>query len=417
MKKVLMISYFYPPLGGVGIIRTLKFSNYLPKFGWMPYVLTVKNRDRFYTNIGNDRIPAHVKVYKSWNLFNNLSIFEGGLRRVGVNSQILVPDAYIGWIPLAIKKAEKIIKEEDIDLIYVSCPPHSQSLIGAKLRSITGVPLVVDFRDAWTLNPYSTNYLLKSLKNLNERLERYVLESADYVVTATEGIKSDYVSKYRFVKSKIMTILNGFDLDDIPKDVIPLDKFTIVYTGFFYGVQSPELFFAALEKILKNDLIPKDEFQFIWAGRNAPFVHKLAREYNIEDIVNYIGLVSKKEAEELLYKSHLLFLLIGSTDEVSQNTTLTGKIFPYLASGKPILALIPNGTAKELIGKYSDNSYIISSGNTDVVVDAIVEAYNKWKDGETEGKTNSKTEEFRRQFNHETLTKRLLEVFEKVGEK
>lgn len=327
MKKVLMISYFYPPLGGVGVIRTLKFTKYLPKFGWRPYVLTVKNRDRFYTSVSSDEIPDHVKVYRSMNILNNLSIFEGGLRRLGVKSQILVPDAYIGWVPLTVRRAEKIIKEDNIDLIYVSCPPHSQSLIGANLKSITGIPLVIDFRDAWTLNPYSTNYLLKSLENLNEKLEKNVFESADYIVTATEGIKSDYISKYPFIKQKITTIFNGFDLDDIPKNITTFNKFTIVYTGSFYGVRSPELFFAALEKILKNDLISKDKFQFLWAGRDVLFVHELAREYEIEDIVNYIGLVSKKEADELLYKSHLLFLLIGSTDEVSQNTTLTGKIF------------------------------------------------------------------------------------------
>lgn len=96
---------------------------------------------------------------------------------------------------------------------------------------------------------------------------------------------------------------------------------------------------------------------------------------------------------------------------------LPERFFPYLASGKPILALIPNGTAKELIKKYSNNYYIITSKNIDEIVDSIVDAYNKWKDGGIENNVNGKTEEFRRRFNHETLTKRLVEVFEKVGEK
>jgi glycosyltransferase involved in cell wall biosynthesis len=127
--------------------------------------------------------------------------------------------------------------------------------------------------------------------------------------------------------------------------------------------------------------------------------------------------VSKKEADELLYKSHLLFFLMGDTEKVSQNTTLTGKIFPYLASDKPILALIQKGTAKELIEKYSDSSYIITSQNVDEVVSAIMDAYNKWKNGEIKDKINNRTEEFRKKFNYETLTRKLVKVFENVSEK
>ena len=104
MKKVLVVSYYYPPIGGVGMVRTLKFTRYLPESGWFPHVLTVKNRDRFYTSLGYDGIPEQVAVHRSWNILNNLSVVEGGLRRLKITSQVLVPDAYCGWIPLSDKR-------------------------------------------------------------------------------------------------------------------------------------------------------------------------------------------------------------------------------------------------------------------------------------------------------------------------
>ena len=411
MKKVLMISYNFPPIGGVGIIRTLKFAKYLPKFGWCPYVLTVKNRDLFYTDKGSDKIPDQVHVYRSRNLLNNLSIFEGGLRKLGITSKILIPDAYIGWINNSVRLGIKIINEENIDLIYVSCPPYSSAIIGARLKEITGIPFIIDFRDAWTLNPYTTNYLFNSLEKKNNQLEKEVIESADHIITATDGIKTDYVAKYPFTKSKITNILNGFDLEDIPSSVTTFNKFTIAYTGFFYGKQTPELLFAALGEIVKNNLIPKDKLEFRWAGRDAVFVHKLIEKYKIHPIVNYMGLISKKDADEILYRSHLLFFVIGNTDEVSQNSTLTGKIFPYLASGRQILAIIPDGSAKELIEKYSDN-YIITSGNVDEIVDAILDSYNQWENDQKCYTMTRKTEQFREHFNCETLTKHLGGIFD-----
>lgn len=412
MKKVLIIAYGFPPIGGVGIIRTLKFTKYLPEHGWIPYVLTVKNRDRFYTDCGGDEIPAHVQVYRAWNIFNNLSVVEGGLRKIGVHSKFLIPDAYIGWIPLAVKKGKEIIKQEDIDLIYVSCPPQSSSLIAARLKEITGVPFVLDLRDAWTLNPYEGMYSLHSLKKMNEILEKYVFLSADFIVTASDGVKSDYSLKYPFVEPKISTIRNGFDPDDIPVSIQPFEKFTITYTGYFYGVQTPELLFAALNIILHNNLISKEEIQFLWAGRDAPFVHDLAIKYNVASIVNYVGLVSKKEADEYLYRSNLLFHVIGSTDTVSQKKNLSAKMYPYLASGRPILNLVPpDSAAKELFEEYSDKCYNIAFQDVDAMVKAIMDTYSRWKGNKTDVQIDLKTKQFRERYNIPTLTEQLTEIF------
>ena len=258
-------------------------------------------------------------------------------------------------------------------------------------------------------------YLFTPLEKKNNQLEKEVIESADHIITVTESIKTDYVAKYHFIKSKTTNILNGFDPEDIPLSITPFNKFTIAYTGFFYGERTPELLFAALGKILKNNLIPKGKLEFRWAGRDAAFVHKLIEKYRIQPIVNYMGLISKKDADEILYRSHLLFFVIGNTDEVSQNNTLTGKIFPYLASGRQILAVIPDRSAKELIEKYSDNYYIITSGDVNQIVDAILDSYNQWEKDQKCYTMTKKTEQFREHFNCETLTKHLGDIFDNTA--
>jgi glycosyltransferase involved in cell wall biosynthesis len=414
MKKVLMIAYNYPPIGGVGIIRTLKFSKYLSEYGWKPYVLTVKNRDLFYTTCGNDQVPDGVDVFRSRNYLNNLSIIEGGLRRLGVTSKIIVPDAFRGWIHDSVRMGKKIIEEEGIDLIYVSCPPHSSAMIGAKLKEMTEVPFVLDLRDAWTLNPHSTKYQFKYLQKIDEKNEKYIIESADYILTATEGIMNDYIRKYPSIHLKTGFCPNGFDLDDIPYSTAPLTKFTITYTGFFYIDRSPEPLFKALRVILDKKLIHESDIQFLWAGRDSQFVHDLVIKYDLESVMCYLGLVTKKQADELLYKSQLLYFMMGSTDTISQKTVMTGKIFPYLASGKPILAVVPDGAAKELIEEYSDKSITIGASDVDRAVEFILVSYRQWKEGNDVAVISEKTEAFRQKYNYELLAGKVAEVFDEI---
>lgn len=415
MRKVLLVTYEYPPIGGTGMIRVLKFSKYLEQFGWKSHILTVRNRDRFYTSAGLDKIPSSVKVHRAWNPVNNLSLLEGGLRRLGLDRRLLVPDVFVGWVPSAIKAGKCIIDREEIDLIYVTCPIFSAAKIGINLKNATGLPFILDLRDAWTLGPHPIPYLHSGLAKVERQLEREALTAANWIISATPGISDAYLKKYPFIRDRLSTILNGFDLDDIPTSSEQFQKFTITYTGFFYGARSPERFLAALGRIAKERLIPEDEIQFVWAGRPAPFVWDMIRTEGIESIVNYIGLVPKAEADALLYRSHLLFLLpFAEVEQEKEQQVLTGKIFPYLASGRPILGLMPEGDAKRMIEKYSETSYIISSGDVNEIVQAILDAYFRWKAGSLVLEPSSKTLAFREENNVKNRTKELAQVFNKV---
>ena len=413
-NRVLLVAYEYPPIGGIGIIRSVKFSKFLPYFGWNPHVLTVANPDRFYTTVTNEPVPPGVRVYRVRNPLNNLSVVEGALRRLRLPSRAIVPDVYRGWVGPAVRQGRRIVDENSINLIYVTVSPFSSSEIGVRLKMETGLPLVLDLRDAWTLAPNPIEYLHEALRQRDKRLEEMAIRAADRIVTATEGIAEQYAEKYPFVADKLVPILNGFDCDDIPQDTVPFPTFTIAYTGFFYGAQSPETFVQALERIVKTGLIPADEIQFLWAGRDAPWVRAMFRNAGIERIVTYLGLVPKVEADALLYRSHLLFFLLGENERVSQKRILTGKIFPYLASGRQILALVPNGDAARLISEYSDDAVVISNDSVDDVIAAIVDAHHRWRIGTAIQPLGDKTREFRRRYNYRERTGELAAVFDSL---
>ena len=312
--------------------------------------------------------------------------------------------------------SEKIIKKERIDLVYVTCPPFSSARIGVRLREITGLPFVLDLRDAWTLGPHPIPYLHPALERRETELEREAMTAADWIVTATPGIRDAYIKRYPFIRDRSSTILNGFDMDDIPGSCEPFRKFTIAYTGFFYGARSPDRFIAALGRIVRERLIPKDEIQFVWAGRPAPLVWDLIRKEGVASIVNYVGLVSKAEADALLYRSHLLFLLpFAEVEQGTEQQVLTGKIFPYLASGRPILGLMPEGDARRMIEEYADASYLISSGNVDEIVEAIVDAHRQWKTGTLRLKPSERTHQFRKHFDVVNRTRELAALFDALS--
>jgi len=415
MKNVLFISYFYPPIGGCGPIRTLKFNKYLSEYGWQPIVLTVRNRDRFYTQRGYDIIPDGIQVYRSLNVLNNLSVIDGIFKRLNITKQFMVPDIYIGWIPMAILNSLRIIKNNKIDIIYTSA--ESDMLVALVLKRITGIPFVVDFRDAWTLNPYKGKYLLPSLKWLDESFEGSVLSSADHILTTTEGTKEDYIQKYPYVESKISCMFSGFDVDDIPISIDKFDKFTIIYTGFFYGVQMPNNLFSALKKIINDKYIPEEKIQFLWVGPNNSVIHNLIKEYGISDIVNYMGLKSKGEADALIYKSHLLYYLLGYTEKVSQFHVIPAKIFPYLASGISLLAETSVGDSERMIREYSDNSYIITDGDDIKIMNSIIKAYKEWELGKVNYKLSEKTLKFRNDFDFRNITGDLSKIFDDIIKK
>ena len=350
MKKVLMIAYHFPPMVSVGVLRTLKFAKYLPRFEWKPAILTVRNPDPLAYKLDPQHMKEKlkdVKVYKSWDF--PLSWAVKGLRLLGINGKwFFVPDSLYAWFFTSIFVGKKIIEKEKIDAIYATGPPQTAFLVGAFLKRICNRPLVIDFRDLWINNPF-VSYPSKIHYRLERRMEEWVLEQADVVAVVCQSLKSELVQSFPFLnESKIYVISNGFDPDDFD-EVTPrsFGKFTILHAGSIYGprVREFKLLLEAVDHLIHSRSVLAEDFQLIFVGYLARAARKIMGDLNLPN-VHYVGVKHHHEIIELMLGSDVLLLIPGASENI------TAKIFEYLAAGKFILNLSDwDGEASELINE------------------------------------------------------------------
>jgi glycosyltransferase involved in cell wall biosynthesis len=411
MKKALLIAYHFPPLGGGGVFRTLKFTKYLPEFGYQPYVLTVKNpmyREKDPTLV--KEIPAEAKIHRTFS-------FEHRILRVprllNINLKwFYLPDQNIGWLPFGASAGAKLVKKENIDVIFATSPIWTSLLIGLLVKKKTKKPLVVDFRDPWTDNPF-INYPTKLHQRLERKMEKTVLSQADYVTVATDLIKSNLIRKYPFIESKIETITNGFDPDDFKNLKIgkKTGKFTITYVGSIYGLLTAKPFLTALKALVEEKKGFKEKAEAVFVGNCGKETSRLVRELGLDENVRFVGYVPHRKGLEFMVNSQALLLLItleGSKGE----RILTGKLFEYLASRKPIIALVPeNGLAANVIKSLKAGT-VVSPRDAQRVKTAIENYFDQWVAGTLSAATDDASDI--RLYNRRFLTGKLAHIFDRL---
>ncbi len=391
-QKVLIIAYYFPPMGGGGVQRTTKFVKYLPELGWEPVVLTVREKIYRKTNRILDvtlfkDIPNDVRVIRTdcIDLTNTSKTvkadIESGSPKLSIKSLInkigglvINPDSQMPWIPFAVTEGIKLIKKHKIDVIYSTANPWSDHIIGAILKKITGLPWVADYRDAWNLNPYLV-HASRIRKNIQLFLETKVIEYAHQVIFATEEMKKDYIRV--FGDCKFETIRNGFDPDDF-KSVRPkkFSKFTILYSGNIWSFTRPSFFILAISNWLKRYPQARREIIVKFLGRIDVATKSLIDKERLEDVMHLEGHSTHAESIALLLGASVLLLTIDEGGE----SILTGKIFEYLAAGKPILALVPpSGMAADLLKNEGREEYIVSPKDVASIEDKIMSLYTKYK--------------------------------------
>jgi glycosyltransferase involved in cell wall biosynthesis len=410
MKKVLIIAYHYPPLGGGGVFRTLKFTKYLPEFGFQPHVLTVKNpmyitRDPTLLR----EVPAEAKVYRTFSFEHR--IFRAP-RLLHLNLKWFhIPDENTGWFPFAVRKGEKIIKKENIDIIYATAPINTSLLIGYLLKKKTGKPLVVDYRDPWTQNVFA-NYPTKFHRRIEKIMEKLVLTAADYIIVTTEPMRLKLVKKYPFTKGKIGTITNGFDPEDFDgltrKD--GKEKFIITYAGSLYGLRTGKYFFAALKELLEEKPELKSKIQVLFAGPPSKQVALLIEKLGLQSVVKLLGYKSHRESLQLMANSDVLLLIIAAEESYDEKTgplMIPGKIFEYFGAKRPILALVPQGITAEMI-RSTKTGVIVPPKNTVSMKKTIFKLFQDWEKGNLIVESNVS------EYDRKVLTAKLAKVFQHV---
>ena len=360
MKKVLIITYYWPPSGGAGVQRWLKFAKYLPEFGWQPVILTVDPSYASYPQRDESlagEIDPNCLVYttKSFELYNLYKLIsgkkevpyggfaneskEGLLQKISkfLRGNFLLPDPRKGWNRYALKKASALIREFNIDTVVTTSPPHSTQLIGLKLKKKFNIKWIADLRDPWTDIYYYNQFKHTALaRKIDLQFERKVVENADLLVTVSEDVKRIFASKSSLpVAAKTVVIPNGYDEDDFLNKKVPAEtKKVITYTGTISEAYPVDCFLEALVSLEEN---LKSQILIRFVGKVPPSVVQKFRDTGLE--IDLVGYVDHPKSIEYLFRSHLLLLVIP---EVKNNHgILTGKFFEYLASRKPVLAIGP----------------------------------------------------------------------------
>lgn len=392
-KNVLMVCYYYPPLTDVGCKRSVFFSKYFKDNGFSPYVLSVKNPDKSYCSLGNEKPPRDIPVFYSISLFN-LSWFIGKLngavsrflRMFGIDLKknyfyeyLCIPDIFIGWIPQAILRGYRLIKKYDIDLIYVSVTPLSSALVGLCLKKLTGKKMVLDYRDPFgvDLRKYQPTFRQGWFRSrIDKKYADIVLRSCDIFTVTTKETENIYREQFPFLKNKIHTVYNGFDhrLINQLQDEDKFSKFTVIYTGEFYFQVEFEYFFDGLAILKKQGRICANDFQFLYYGGNRERIESALKKYDIEDLAIICARIPYIEVLKQIQRSHLQLLRLIQP-------MISTKLFEGMSLNTPFLATIPQGEVEEIVREFSPSSCVVTEKSAQKVAEAIVEAMNNYKTG------------------------------------
>ena len=351
MKRVLLISFYFPPRQAIGAVRPMGLKKYLPRFGWECVVITPKlGRE---SRIDPDVIETgYVDVLEQWkrklrldpkqSLHAQLSLPEAKERNtrlphtflLGQLKEVLAyPDPMKGWVGFACEEIDKLAGHQ-FDAIISSAPPISSHLIGRHAKRVLRRPWVADFRDLWTQNVDSRPSLVRPFER---RLEKRLVANADALVTVSDDWAAKLKSRYRDVP--VHAITNGFDPDDFPSREIRLTElFTITYAGLLYqGKRDPTPLLQAVQELIAEGAISPARFRMRFYGPVEPWFVAAIAKYGVQQVTEVPGIIPRREAIERQRESHLL-LQLGWYDRREKGQH-TGKLFEYLGSRRPILAL------------------------------------------------------------------------------
>ncbi|MBM6499146.1 glycosyltransferase family 4 protein [Flavobacterium macrobrachii] len=374
-KKLLIITYYWPPAGGPGVQRWLKFVKYLPDFNIQPIVYIPENPtypiidNGLQSEVSEKAIILKKKIVEPYGFASFLgknktkkissgiipnqkkqSFLEKTL--LWVRGNIFIPDARFLWVKPSVKYLKKYIEENQIDTIVTSGPPHSLHLIGLQLKKELNVKWFADFRDPWTTIGYHKALKLSSsAEKKHKALEKEVLTTADTIIVTSKTTKNEFQA---ITSKPIEVITNGYDVEKVSKQ--PLDeKFTLAHIGSFLSERNPRILWKALKELTKENPDFRRDFQLKLIGAVSQEVLDTISEFRLNDFVLNLGYVSHQEAVEHQRKSQVLLLIEINSEETK--SIIPGKLFEYMVSERPIIALGPEG---------SDFAEIITSTNTGV---------------------------------------------------
>lgn len=431
MRKVLIITYYWPPSGGAGVQRWLKFVKYLRLYDWEPVIYTPSNPE--FPALDEsllDEVPADLEIIKTpiWEPYQlykklagyspdqkvNASGFISEKKKPGkiqqfsmwLRGNFFIPDARKFWIKPSIKFLTEWLKTNKVDAMVSTGPPHSMHMIALGVKNNTGLPWLADFRDPWTnIDFYHELMLSKRADKQHHEQELKVLSNADNVVVISNSMKTDFLK----IKDRDYAVItNGFDYSDIEnKEVITDPKFSLAHIGSMAKSRNPENLWKALADLKERIPGLSDDLVIKLVGSIDIAVINSLEKYNLTANLEKIEYRPHDEIIAIQQQSRVLLLVINDTP--NSKVILPGKFFEYMASGRPILCIGPiDGDAAEIIHD-THAGVVADTSNYDEIREKISSLYHNYRSGNDVVKTENIS-----RFSRKELTKTMAATLENM---
>ncbi|RLD28613.1 MAG: glycosyl transferase family 1 [Bacteroidetes bacterium] len=422
-KKALIITYYWPPAGGPGVQRWLKFVKYLPDFNVEPIVYIPENPN--YPLIDEslvNEIPKDITILKQpikepyvlagvFSKQSSQAISKGIIPKrkkqsliekllLYIRGNFFIPDARKNWIKPSVKYLSKYISENNIEAIITTGPPHSLHLIGLELKQKLGVKWLADFRDPWTSIAYHKQLkLTKSSLKKHKQLEKQVLQEADQIIVTSFRTEKEFE---KITNKPITVITNGYDSEQIEN--VSLDsKFSLAHIGSLLSERNPEVLWKVLSDIVRDDKVFQSQFQLNLVGTISNEILESLEKHGLFQFVNLVGYVSHKKAIAHQRKSQLLLLI--EIDSEDTKSIIPGKLFEYMVSNRPIIALGPDDSDVEQIIKETNTGSYINYSDYNKLKAVILESYKAFSNNNLQSQPIGL-----QQYSRKELTKKLSEL-------
>ncbi|MBX7240508.1 MAG: glycosyltransferase family 4 protein [Bacteroidia bacterium] len=379
MKKVLIVTYYWPPSGGSGVQRWLKFVKYFREFGWEPVVYTAENGEYPVIDPSLEKdIPAGVTVLKQpiWEPYHLYKAFVGQkkeermimgnlsenkkssfLSKVAtfIRGNFFIPDARKFWIRPSARFLTEYIRKNPVDVLITTGPPHSMHMIGLKVQKNTGVKWVADFRDPWTAIDFYQDLMLTPVADaIHRSMEKKVLKNADAVLVVSQLRKYQFEEIYA---REYEVITNGYDETDIQGEIEPDNTFfTISHIGLMNKDRNHPVFWEALSEMVRENPVFGEKLKIHFVGKADSSLNPVIDAYGMRNWVSFTDYLPHKEVVTFQKKSHVLY--IPASNVFSAKLQLPAKLFEYMAVRRPVLCIGPEDSDVAFIIKESQSGYV-----------------------------------------------------------
>lgn len=433
MKRVLIITYYWPPSGGITVLRCLKIAKYLRQYGWEPIIYTAENAHYPFIDHSNDKdIPADIEIIKGkiWEPYGLYKKFTGqksdtnvnnvfytteektGLKHklaVWIRSNFFIPDARAKWIPPSVKVLSEYLKKHKIDAILSNGPPHSNTRIATIISKKYGIPWLADFQDPWTQVDYFKMLNLTSKGRAKHiKMEQEALEQSSAITIVSKSWKKDIEA---LGAQNVSVIPWGFDPDDYPDQAnTEVEKyFGFTHVGIMGHDRNPVNFLNVLKTLCIEDPIFSSQLKLTLLGQVDHNVVNEISAHGLNEQTDYLGTAPRKDALSITISSPILLLLLNQQENAEGR--IPGKLFEYLASKRPILALGPIQSDVKDIIESSHAGYYCAYKDSQAIKQVIKKLFGLHRSGKLTDPINSNINK----YSIVNTTKSIADILNKIS--